>query len=66
MTPDVRLIFLPLKTPAHLTNYKPDFMLQVEALAAYTGTSSGGNFRRLNSKRPRACREIMERVATVG
>ena len=30
----VRLIFVPIKTPAHLTNYKPDFMLQVEALAA--------------------------------
>jgi hypothetical protein len=34
VTPDVRIIFVPIKTPAHLTNYKPDFMLQVEALAA--------------------------------
>ena len=34
VTKDVRLIFVPVKTPAHLTNYKADFMLQVEALAA--------------------------------
>ena len=34
VTPDVRLIFIPVTTQAHLTNYKPDFMLQVEALAA--------------------------------
>ena len=34
VTPDVRIIFIPVETPAHLTNYKPDFMLQVEALAA--------------------------------
>jgi hypothetical protein len=31
--PDVRVIFIPLETTAHLTNYKPDFMLQIEALA---------------------------------
>ena len=31
---EVRLIFVPVKTQVHLTNYKPDFMLQVEALAA--------------------------------
>src|ERR1700692_3483093 len=34
VSPEVRIIFVPLKTSAHLTNYKPDFMLQVEALAA--------------------------------
>ena len=34
VTPDVRLVFIPLKTSAHLTNYKPDFMLQIEALTA--------------------------------
>ncbi len=34
VTPDVTIIFIPLNTPAHLTNYKPDFMLQVEALVA--------------------------------
>jgi hypothetical protein len=34
VTDGVRLVFVPLKTPGHLTNYKPDFMLQVEALAA--------------------------------
>jgi hypothetical protein len=33
VTPQVRVLFMPLKTEAHLTNYKPDFMLQVEALA---------------------------------
>lgn len=30
--PDVRLLFLQLDTPAHLTNFKPDFLLQVEAI----------------------------------
>ncbi len=34
LSPEVHLIFVPLKTSAHLTNYKPDFMLQVETLAA--------------------------------
>ena len=34
VSPEVRIIFVPLKTSAHLTNYKPDFMLQVEAMAA--------------------------------
>jgi hypothetical protein len=34
VTPDVRLVFMPLETTAHLTNFKPDFMLQIEALAA--------------------------------
>jgi hypothetical protein len=32
VTPDVRLIFVPLETTAHLANYKPTFLLQVEAL----------------------------------
>lgn len=30
---DVRIIFLKLETTAHLTNFKPDFLLQIEALA---------------------------------
>jgi hypothetical protein len=34
VSPEVRLVFVPVETTAHLTNYKPDFMLQVEALAA--------------------------------
>lgn len=34
ITPDVRLVFIPLDTPAHFTNFKPDFLLQVEALAS--------------------------------
>jgi hypothetical protein len=34
VTPEVKAIFIPLQTAAHLTNYKPDFMLEVEALAA--------------------------------
>src|SRR4029077_513951 len=34
VTPEVRLVFILLQTEAHFTNYKPDFMLQVEALAA--------------------------------
>jgi hypothetical protein len=34
VTPEVRVLFIPLTTSAHLTNYKPDFMLQVETLAA--------------------------------
>ena len=34
VSPDVRIIFVPLETSAHLTNYKPDFMLQVEQWAA--------------------------------
>jgi hypothetical protein len=34
VTPDVTIIFVPLTTTAHLTNYKPDFMLQVEAMVA--------------------------------
>jgi hypothetical protein len=34
VSPEVRLVFIPLTTSAHLTNYKPDFMLQVEALAS--------------------------------
>lgn len=33
-SPNVLLIFVPLETSTHLTNYKPDFMLQVEAWAA--------------------------------
>jgi len=31
--PGVRIVFLSLATTAHFTNYKPDFLLQVEALA---------------------------------
>lgn len=31
VTPRVRIVFLELKTTAHFTNYKPDFLLQVEA-----------------------------------
>jgi hypothetical protein len=34
VTPEVRIVFLALDTPAHFTNYKPDFLLQVEALDA--------------------------------
>ena len=34
VSPDVQIIFIHLQTTAHLTNYKPDFMLQVEALAS--------------------------------
>jgi len=34
VSPEVRILFIPLKTTAHLTNYKPDFMLQIEAMAA--------------------------------
>jgi hypothetical protein len=30
---DVSIVFLALQTSAHFTNYKPDFLLQVEALA---------------------------------
>jgi hypothetical protein len=33
VTPGVELIFLALETSSHFTNYKPDFLLQVEALA---------------------------------
>jgi hypothetical protein len=34
VNPDIRIIFIQLETKAHLTNFKPDFMLQIEALAA--------------------------------
>jgi hypothetical protein len=33
VSPDVRIVFLRLETPAHLTNFKPDFLLQIETLA---------------------------------
>ena len=33
VTHNVRIVFMALQTPAHFTNYKPDFMLEVEALA---------------------------------
>jgi hypothetical protein len=33
VTPQVRIVFLALETEAHFTNYKPDFLLQVERLA---------------------------------
>jgi hypothetical protein len=33
VSPELRILFLRLDTPAHLTNFKPDFLLQVEALA---------------------------------
>ncbi|MEJ0000679.1 MAG: hypothetical protein WDO13_16835 [Verrucomicrobiota bacterium] len=33
VTPDVRIVFIPLKTEAHFANFKPEFMLQLEALA---------------------------------
>ncbi len=33
VTPQVHLVFLALETTAHFTNYKPDFLLQVETLA---------------------------------
>jgi hypothetical protein len=32
-SPQVRIIFIHLETTAHFANYKPDFMLQLEALA---------------------------------
>ena len=31
VTPGVRLVFLKLKTSSHFTNYKPDFLLQLES-----------------------------------
>jgi hypothetical protein len=34
IAPSVRLVLLALATSAHFTNYKPDFLLQVETLAA--------------------------------
>jgi hypothetical protein len=34
VTPEVRLVFLELETPAHFTNYKPEFLLQLETLTA--------------------------------
>lgn len=33
VTRDVRVVFLALETPAHFTNYKPDFLLQIEAMS---------------------------------
>jgi hypothetical protein len=36
VSPQVRLRFLQLETTAHFTNYKPDFLLQVEKLASAT------------------------------
>jgi len=33
VSPDVRILFLLLETPVHFTNFKPDFLLQIEALA---------------------------------
>jgi hypothetical protein len=33
ISPKVRLVFLLLDTPAHFTNYKPDFLLQITGLA---------------------------------
>ena len=33
VSPDVKLVFLRQETAAHFTNHKPDFLLQVEALA---------------------------------
>jgi hypothetical protein len=32
--PGVRIVFLKLETTAHFTNYKPDFLLQLEAIEA--------------------------------
>jgi len=34
ITPEVRIVFLLLETPAHFTNYKPDFLLQIAGLPA--------------------------------
>ena len=34
VTPEVRIIFIPLQTRAHFANYKADFMLQIETIAA--------------------------------
>jgi hypothetical protein len=33
VTQDVQLVFVALETPAHFTNYKPEFLLRLEALA---------------------------------
>lgn len=33
ISPEVRLVFLLLDTPAHFTNYKPDFLLQIAEIA---------------------------------
>jgi hypothetical protein len=33
VTPAVRIVFMALDTPAHFTNYKPDFLFRVETLA---------------------------------
>ncbi len=33
VTPEVRIVFLALQTTAHFTNFKPDFLLQVERIA---------------------------------
>jgi hypothetical protein len=38
ISPEVRLVFLLLDTPAHFTNYKPDFLLQIGNMA---GVESG-------------------------
>jgi len=39
ISPDCRLIFLPVKTDHHLTNYKPDFMLQLFETAAVNASA---------------------------
>ncbi|MCE0498753.1 MAG: hypothetical protein LV481_12480 [Methylacidiphilales bacterium] len=33
ISPEVRLVFLLLETPAHFTNYKPDFLLRIAEIA---------------------------------